>query len=88
MSSAADITRLTPIAPPLAVLRRDPPGGIKALLLASIRGSHADVLRFDAISGFKRDGHDVTEGEFTHLPSGRRFSLQIVEIPETEGATA
>lgn len=71
-----------PVAPPLSVLRR-PQRDIKGLLLESIHRSHADVLHFDAISSFQREGHDVVEGEFTHLPTGRRYSLQVVELPES-----
>lgn len=70
------------IAPPLSVLRR-PQRDIKGLLLQSIHRSHADVLRFDAISSFQRDEHEVVEGEFVHLPTGRRYSLQLVELPES-----
>lgn len=54
---------------------------ISGLLLESIRVTHADVLAYHAMHRFERDDHEVIEGEFEHTPTGRRYSLQIVQIP-------
>jgi hypothetical protein len=70
----------------LGVLTHELPQ-IGGLLLESIRATHADVLAFHALHKFMREGHDVIEGEFEHLPTRQRYSLQVVRIP-SEGITS
>ncbi|HVT36322.1 MAG TPA: hypothetical protein VHE37_12085 [Nevskiaceae bacterium] len=53
-----------------------------ALILQSLQTTHADVLRFDDISRAEtRDGVATVVGDFTHLPSMRRYVIAIAAVP-------
>lgn len=58
-----------------------PLGQLQALLLESLRTTHADVLRFNSISEHYELGIRTVSGDFTHAPSGHRYIVAIAGIP-------
>lgn len=66
--------------PRLAVLS-EPLPDMAALLLASIAGTHADVLQAGDIDESYQLGIRSVSGEFIHTPSGRRYIVAVCAIP-------
>lgn len=70
---------------PLSLLRTHQ-GEACALLLQSIESSHAGVLRFDDLVEVRDQGGMRTAcGQFTHVPSGRRYVIGISAVSPITG---
>ena len=52
------------------------------LLLTSFHKTHADVLRFDALTQDDAAGIRTAVGDFTHTPSGLRYVVVVAPVPE------
>lgn len=62
-------------------LLRDAREDMSALLLASLAGTHRDVLNFDGIDEGYQLGIRSVSGTFTHKPTGQRYIVAVCAIP-------